>query len=225
MRKNKELTGQSIFSSAVLSRFDLYFERNYKTAEKISGREFLQNCQKNIKQTNKNSSLEKNRKGWILKIGNRKSNHYFRIYETKNSLKFEYEMKGKVLQQYHLLLVENRIEEFEQKLSSQFLISFGKLLPLHYSYTDWLVLKLGPIRKQTFLQSGLNSDDIKSEILMEIRNFVMLLQFFGQAKQLLKEDIHMLGVIGELQLLLGALSDGLKRALPSFIIAMKQRRI
>ena len=53
----------------------------------------------------------------------------------------------------------------------------------------------------------------------------MLLQFFGQAKQLLKEDIHMLGVIGELQLLLGALSDGLQRALPSFIIAMKQRRI
>ena len=92
----------------------------------------MQNCQKNIKQTNKNTSLEKNRKGWIFKIGNRKSNHYFRIYETKNSLKFEYEMKGKVLQQYHLLLVENRIEEFEQKLSSQFFISFGKLLPLHY---------------------------------------------------------------------------------------------
>jgi ribosomal protein S24E len=94
-----------IFSSAVLSRFDLYFERNYKTADKISGREFLQNCQKNLKQTNKNISLEKNRKGWILKIGNRKSNHYFRIYETKNSLRFEHEMKGKVLQQYHLLLV------------------------------------------------------------------------------------------------------------------------
>lgn len=78
----EQIIDWTIFSSAVLSRFDLYFERNYKTAEKISGREFLQNCQKNIKQTNKNSSLEKNRKGWILKIGNRKSNHYFRIYET-----------------------------------------------------------------------------------------------------------------------------------------------
>jgi hypothetical protein len=145
----EQIIDWTIFSSAVLSRFDLYFERNYKNADKISGREFLQNCQKNIKQTNKNSSLEKNRKGWILKIGNRKSNHYFRIYETKNSLKFEHEMKGKVLQNYHLLLVENRLEEFEQKLSSHFLISFGKLLPLHYSYLDWLVLKLRPIRKQT----------------------------------------------------------------------------
>ena len=174
----------TIFSSAVLSRFDLYFEPNYKTADKASAREFLQNCQKNIKQTNKNTSLEKNRKGWILKIGNRKSNHYFRIYETKNSLKFEYEMKGKVLQQYHLLLVENRIEEFQQKLSSQFLISFGKLLPLHYSYTDWLVLKLRPTRKQTFIQSSFNSDYIKSEIFMDTTSFVMLLQFLTYAQHL-----------------------------------------
>jgi len=56
-------------------------------------------------------------------------------------------MKGKVLQQYHLLLVENRLEEFETKLSSHFLLSFAKLLPLDYSYLDWLVLKLRPIRK------------------------------------------------------------------------------
>ena len=83
----KQIIDWTIFSSAVLSRFDLYFEPNYKTADKASVREFLQNCQKNIKQNNKNTSLAKNRKGWILKIGNRKSNHYFRIYETKNSLK------------------------------------------------------------------------------------------------------------------------------------------
>nr|YP_010444209.1 hypothetical protein, Heak293 Cp026_ORF504_seminavis [Fibrocapsa japonica]UTE95096.1 hypothetical protein, Heak293 Cp026_ORF504_seminavis [Fibrocapsa japonica] len=174
----------TIFSSAIFSRFDLYFERNYKTADKISGREFLQNCQKNLEQTNKNISLEKNRKGWILKIGNRKSNHYFRIYETKNSLKFEHEMKGKVLQQYHLLLVENRLEEFEQKLSSQFLIFFGKLLPLQFSYLDWLVLKLRHIRKQTFLQSALDSDYIKSQILMDTRSFIMLLQFLTYAQHL-----------------------------------------
>ena len=180
----EQIIDWTIFSSAVLSRFDLYFERNYKTADKISGREFLQNSQKNLKQTNKNISLEKNRKGWILKIGNRKSNHYFRIYETKNSLKFEHEMKGKVLQQYHLLLVENRLEEFEQKLSYQFFISFGKLLSLQFSYLDWLVLKLRPIRKQTFLQSALNSDYIKSEILMDTRSFVMLLQFLTYAQHL-----------------------------------------
>ena len=86
-----------IFSSAVLSRFDLYFDRNYKIADKISVREFLDNCQKNIKQKNKNISLEKNTRGLILKIGNQRSNNYSRIYQTKNYLRFEHEMKGKVL--------------------------------------------------------------------------------------------------------------------------------
>ena len=42
----EQIIDWTIFSSAVLSRFDLYFERNYKTTDKISSREFLQNCQK-----------------------------------------------------------------------------------------------------------------------------------------------------------------------------------
>ena len=90
-----------------------------------------------IKQTNKNTSLEKNRKGWILKIGNRKSNHYFRIYETKSSLKFEHEMKGKVLQSYHLLLVENQFQEFEEKLSSDFIRYLGTTFTI-LNWIGWL---------------------------------------------------------------------------------------
>ena len=58
----EQIIDWTIFSSAVLSRFDLYFETNYKTADKASAREFLQNCQKNIQQTNKSTSLEKNLK-------------------------------------------------------------------------------------------------------------------------------------------------------------------
>ena len=56
-------------------------------------------------------------------------------------------MKGKFIQKYHLLLVENRLDEFEHKLSSHFLVYFAKLLPLQHSYLDWLVVKLRPIRK------------------------------------------------------------------------------
>jgi hypothetical protein len=48
----EEIIDCTIFSSSVLSRFDLYFEPNYKTADKASAREFLQNCQKNIKHSN-----------------------------------------------------------------------------------------------------------------------------------------------------------------------------
>ena len=77
------------------------------------------------------------------------------------SLKFEYEMKGKFIQNCHLLLVSNRLQEFEQKLSLYFFLYFGKLLPLNYSYLDWLVIQLRPIRKQPSLPSGLNSDYIQ----------------------------------------------------------------
>lgn len=80
-----------------LGRFDLYYSRNNKSTDKISGKDFLENYQPKLKQTNKNFSLEKNPKGWILKIGSRRSTNYFRIYDTQNSFKFELEMKGKFL--------------------------------------------------------------------------------------------------------------------------------
>lgn len=180
----KNLIDWTIFSSAVLNRFDLYYFRNNQIKDKISGKDFLENCQRKLKQTNKNVSLEKNRKGWILKIGSRRSNQYSRIYETKNCLKFEHEMKGKFLQNYHLLLVSNRLDEFEQKLSYHFLAYFGKLLSLEFSYLDWLVLKLRPIRKQPIFSFGLNCDYIKSEILMDATSFVMFLQFLNYAQNL-----------------------------------------
>ena len=180
----EQIIDWTIFSAGVLCRFDLYYSRNNQRKDKIPSKEFLDNCQRELKQINKNVSLEKNRKGWILKIGSRRSNNYSRIYETKNSLKFEHEMKGKFLKNYHLLLVKNRLDEFEQKLSSHFFFYFGKLLPLHFSYLDWLILKLRPIRKQSIFQSGLNSDYIKSDISLNIKTFVMFLQFLTYVQDL-----------------------------------------
>jgi hypothetical protein len=52
----------------------------------------------------------------------------FGYTKEKNSLKFEHEMKGKFLQEYHLLLVGNRLEEFEQKLSSHFFTLFWEAI-------------------------------------------------------------------------------------------------
>ena len=109
----KKLIDWTIFSSGVLSRFDLYYSRTKKIKDKISVRDFLENCQRKLKQTNKNVSFEKNPKGLILRIGSRRSNNYSRIYKMKNSLKFEHEMKGKFIQNYHLLLVSNNLEKFE----------------------------------------------------------------------------------------------------------------
>lgn len=93
-------------------------------------------------------------------------------------------MKGKFLQDYHTLLVENRLEEFEYKLTKYFLFYFGKLLPLHHLYLDWLVVKLRPIRKQQIPHLFLNTDYIESKIEGYRKNFVMLLQFLTYAQHL-----------------------------------------
>ena len=99
-----------IFDTVTLSRFDIYYSRENNKQDKISSADFLENCYKKIKQTSKNVTLEKNRRGLILKIGNRKSNNYSRIYQEKNSLKFEYEMKGRCLEKSYNLLVLNNFE-------------------------------------------------------------------------------------------------------------------
>jgi len=103
-------------------------------------------------------------------------------------------MKKGFIQKYHTLLVQNRLEEFEYHLTQYFLYRFGKLLPLNYSYLDWLVIKLRPVRKQPSLPSGLNSDYIKSEISMDTRTFVSLIQFLNYAQHLDFEIQYLYGI-------------------------------
>lgn len=108
--------------------------------------------------------------------------------------KFEYEMKGKFLQESHFLLVQNHLEEFEQKLSLHFLLYFGKLLPLQFSYLDWLVTQLRPIRKQKVPSDFFNTDYIQSEIAIDSRTFLSLIQFLNYAQDL-DFEIEYLGEI------------------------------
>ena len=172
-----------ILEKATLSRFDINYCRENKR-DKISSSDFIENCYTKLKRTNYKVQLEKNRKGSILRIGNRKANHYGRIYQQNNSLKFEYEMKGRFLQKFHKLLVSNNFEEIESKLTKQFLFYFGKLLPLQHSYLDWLVLQLRPIRKQKTFQLGLQSDYIKSESSINSETLIQFIQFLNYAQNL-----------------------------------------
>jgi hypothetical protein len=180
----KKLIDWKIFSSGIFSRFDLYYSRNNKTDDKSSTRDFLQDCQKQLEQTNKNVQLEKNSKGCILKIGNRSSNNYFRIYETKNSLKFEHEMKGKFLQSYHSLLVSNNLKNFEQRLTKHYFHYLGRTLPLRYLYLDWLAIRLRLMRKKITPHFFLNSDYIESEMNLDTKTFVMLIKFLNYVQYL-----------------------------------------
>jgi hypothetical protein len=190
----KKLIDWKIFSSGILSRFDLYYSRNNKTDDKSSTRDFLQDCQKQLEQTNKNVQLEKNSKGCILKIGNRSSNNYFRIYETKNSLKFEHEMKGKFLQSYHSLLVSNNLKNFEQRLTKHYFHYLGRTLPLRYSYLDWLAIRLRLMRKKITPHFFLNSDYIESEMNLDTKTFVMLIKFLNYVQYLDFEIQYLYGI-------------------------------
>jgi hypothetical protein len=84
-------------------------------------------------------------------------------------------MKGKFIQNYLILLASDSFEEFANKLSKYFSVYSAKLLPLGYSYLDWLIIKLRPVRKQKIPQGGLNSDYIKSKISVNAKTSV----YFG----------------------------------------------
>jgi hypothetical protein len=115
-------------------------------------------------------ALTKIPKNLFLKIGSRRRDHYSHVYEGKNYLKFEHEMKETFFQGYSLLLVSNNLEELEQKLSVYFLKYFGQLLPIFSCYMECLVRKLRPVRKQLSIpQPFLNLDYIKSS---QLRPFV-----------------------------------------------------
>lgn len=127
-----------IFDKATLSRFDIYYSRENNKQDKVSSADFLENCYKKIKQTSKNVTLEKNRRGLILKIGNRKSNNYSRIYKEKNSLKFEYEMKGRSLEKSYNLLVLNNFEKMELNLTKR---DFSNCLVAYYYTLAYKAIK------------------------------------------------------------------------------------
>jgi hypothetical protein len=111
----------------VLSRFDLVYERINKSTDKIATKEFINSSYTQFQELHpyKNLLSERNRKGLLLKIGNRKGRRYYRVYTGKhqnNSLRFEAEMKGDLIKDFHDLLVASTFDQqdFESRLSYQF---------------------------------------------------------------------------------------------------------
>ncbi len=139
-----------ILSEGILSRVDLCYERLQQKTDNNSVSEFFQKCFSDFQQKRRKVVLERNSRGEILKFGHRKSQHQVRIYPKQNRLRFEYEITGnkRFLKDSHDFLVNNQLEEFENKLSNQYFLYLGKLLPLRFCYMDWLAQKLRPIRKQ-----------------------------------------------------------------------------
>ena len=121
-----------------------------------------------MESTHRNVKVEKNKLGLIEKIGHLTSARYLRIYEDTENKKFL---------------------KFEDKLCLDFIMQFGKLLPLKYSYLDWLVYELRGFRKvkKRLTESGMKTDYIGKKdffTLNERKNFWKLLQFLNFVEEL-----------------------------------------
>ena len=184
-----------IFQGATLARFDLAYLRYHKKTDNISVSQFLFMCFEKIRITHRKVSIDKNNAGLIQRIGHRKNNRCYRIYEdtdNKNFLKFEYELKSRALVQSQNLIFLDKLQDFEHQLSFEFINQFSKLLPLQYSYMDWLVYKLRPLRKRGKGTTKLTQKVLKTDYMVtknfsklsERRHFWNLLQFLVYVQEL-----------------------------------------
>ena len=123
------------------SRLDLVYQRISKSNDPVSTMDFINSCYIQFQElhSSKNLLSERNQKGLILKIGNRKSSNFYRIYQTKNGLRFELEIKKNQIKQVTNLLFCYDIKQFEETLTKHFYTHSKKVLTFDDCYTDWLI--------------------------------------------------------------------------------------
>lgn len=125
-----------------LSRFDLCYFREIKSNyRKGQLKSFISNTIAKIDNKHKrnNFNYDRSTKGYILRIGNRKSSNFYRIYQTKKGLRFELEIKKNRVKQVTNLLFCYDIKQFEETLTKHFYTHSKKVLMFDNCYTDWLI--------------------------------------------------------------------------------------
>lgn len=75
----------------------------------------------------------------VLRIGNRSSSNYYRVYQKQNGLQFELELKNQLVKSFQKLLTDNSIQEFEHNLSKHFYRQSFESLNLNSYDMDWLL--------------------------------------------------------------------------------------
>lgn len=178
----------------ILSRFDLVYERTNKSNDKIDSKKFINSCFEQFQDYHpqKNLVVEKNKKGLLFKIGNRRSTRHYRLYTKENFLRFEFEIKRNLVKDLHQLLIQKHFEEFERILSYQFFKYSFEIFQCSQqpSHLDWLMNRLRPYqnRNQLGLEASLiHAHYIKQFSLKEFQdksNFITFLQLLVYAAQL-----------------------------------------
>lgn len=149
------------FPNPVLSRLDLVYQRISKFNDPISTIDFINSCYIQFQELHSSRNLvsERNKKGLILKIGNRRSSRHYRIYtnQKNNLLRFEAEMKGDLIKDFQDLLITSSFEEheFESKIAYQFFKYSFEIFSCsrHPDHIDWLINRIRPYQHKNKLYS------------------------------------------------------------------------
>jgi hypothetical protein len=171
-----------ILNNPVLSRFDVYYSLKLRNS-KETVEQFFKNCYEKLQLNS--TTLEKNKKGNIFRIGNRRSNRYSRIYQNNQFLRFEHEMKGQFILSFSELLMTHDLIAFEYQISQNFLLYFSDKLPLDSVFTQWLIVKIRPFRKTYLSFSNLKTDYIALERITppkDEKDLILFLQFLDFIK-------------------------------------------
>ena len=183
-----------------LGRFDLYyFRKSNPTNQDDPPESFMENsCEKvNSKSKRKKASWKTTRRGPIMRIGNRSSSNYYRVYqkmkrinydvysEVNQGLEFELELKGQLVKSFQQFLFANQIEEFEGRLVEHFYEYSRKYFVLDSYYTDWLRIglrKIFSIKKSENRLNSLVNSYLRKESLdsfLKKKKFFKLIQFLS----------------------------------------------
>lgn len=159
-----------------LGRFDLHFLRKLKTTDQTDlVKTFLNESYEYAKSKGRKVELEDNKMGHILRINDRKSSNYYRIYSKNNFLEFELEMKKDGLKSIQSIFFSNSLIEFEDRVTRQFYRRYKNSLVLDSCYTHWLLDKLRKLHKrqngENYLLTGYLSN-------IELRSFAEKERFF-----------------------------------------------
>ncbi len=102
--------------------------------------------------------------------------------ESAQGLQFELEIKKDLLKSFQQFLFNNRIDEFEEKLTQHFFKESRQNFGLSFSYTDWIRDYFRKLSCMRGFNSGLVTDylsQIKFDSLDETKSFFLFLQFLS----------------------------------------------
>lgn len=172
-----------------LGRFDYYYFRpitEAHTDEKL--RHFMQSsCNKILTSYKRRKAIcGREETGYVTRIGSRTSSNYYRIYQTKQGVKFELELKNPLIKSFQSFLFNDQIEIFEQKLALHFYKLSINQTQLDSCYTDWLVSWVRQISKKpehniletTYLENNRLLSFDKRELIYNLFRVLSFLQSY-----------------------------------------------